>query len=60
LIDKEIAAIARNEPRRADALDALLDLRMRVLETAAFEWIAQDVSHAHRRSGSLASLMRRQ
>ena len=61
LIDKEIAEIARNDPRRADALDALLDLRMRVLETAAFEWIAQDVSdHGHRRSGSLASLMRRQ
>ena len=61
LIDHEMAEIARNEPRRADALDALLDLRMRVLETAAFEWIAQDVSdHAHRRSGSLTSLMRRQ
>jgi hypothetical protein len=32
------------ETSRADALDALLDLRMRALEAAAFEWIAQDVS----------------
>ena len=61
LIDREIAEIARCEPHRADALDALLDLRLRVLETAAFEWIEREVSnHARRRGSSRASLMRRQ
>jgi len=60
LIDGEIAEIARCEPARTDALDALLDLRLRVLETAAFEWIEREVAdHARRRGNSRASLMRR-
>ena len=50
LIDDEIVEIARCVPARPDALDALLDLRLRVLETAAFEWIEREVSdHARRR-----------
>jgi hypothetical protein len=61
LIDDEIAEIARCEPARPDALDALLDLRLRVLETAAFEWIERAVrDHAHKRASSLVSLKRRQ
>ena len=61
LIDDEIAEIARCDPARPDALDALLDLRLRVLETAAFEWIAREVrDQAHKRGSSLVSLMRRQ
>jgi hypothetical protein len=60
LIDNEIAEVARCEPPRPDALDALLDLRLRVLETAAFEWIEREVSeHARRRGTSRAPLMRR-
>ena len=61
LIDDEFAEIARCEPPRLDALDALLDLRLHVLETAAFECIEQEVrEHARRRSSSRASPMRRQ
>ena len=51
IIDHELAEIARCEPARADALDALLDLRLRVLQTAAFEWIEHEVSnHARKRA----------
>jgi len=61
LIDDEIAEIARCEPARPDALDALLDLRLRVSQTAAFEWIEREVrDHAHKRASSLVSLKRRQ
>jgi hypothetical protein len=50
LIDDEIAELARCMPARPDALDALLDLRLRVVETAAFEWIEREVGdHARRR-----------
>jgi hypothetical protein len=60
LIDDEIAEIARCDPARPDALNALLDLRLRVSETAAFEWIEREVrDHAHKRGSSLVSLMRR-
>ena len=63
IIDHEIAEVARPEPTRADALDALLDLRLRILETAAFECIECEVNDDHaargRRSGALVSLMRR-
>ena len=43
IIDEQIEEIGRRGPAPDAALDALLDLRLRVVEATAFEWIEREV-----------------
>jgi hypothetical protein len=39
IIDRALADCSRENPGRTEVLDVLLDVRLRVLELAVFDWI---------------------
>jgi hypothetical protein len=57
IIDAEIAEVVGRGPVPLAVLDALLDLRLRVVETVAFEWIEREVHD--RRAGRVRGRRRK-
>jgi hypothetical protein len=63
IIDHAITDVANTRPSASEVVDVLLDLRLRVLELAVFDWIedqdpAADGEHAPR--SGFVGLMKRQ
>jgi len=42
IIDQALSDVTKARPGRSDVVDVLLDLRLRVLELAVFDWIESD------------------
>jgi hypothetical protein len=63
IIDRALADVAQTRPVPSEVVDVLLDLRLRVLELAVFDWIeAEEFSddHTRPRRAGLVGLMKRQ
>jgi hypothetical protein len=61
IIDRAIADATHTRPVRTEVVDVLLDLRLRVLELAVFDWIESEegLSDPPKRPG-FVGLMKRQ
>jgi len=50
IIDQALSDATKARPVRSDVVDVLLDLRLRVLELAVFDWIESDEGRTDARS----------
>jgi hypothetical protein len=64
IIDRAITDVASSRPAASEVVDVLLDLRLRVLELAVFDWIESDGGVAsdgdHPKRTGFVGLTRRQ
>jgi hypothetical protein len=64
IIDRAIVDVAHNPPAAPDVIDVLLDLRLRVLELAVFDWIESEEGlpsdRGQAKTGGIVGLMKRQ
>jgi hypothetical protein len=64
IIDRAITDVANTRPATSEVVDVLLDLRLRVLEMAVFDWIESEeglpADGAHARRAGFVGLMKRQ
>jgi len=62
IIDQALSDATKARPVRSDVVDVLLDLRLRVLELAVFDWIESDegrIDDARSKRPGFVGLMKR-
>ena len=61
MIDRALAEVSKTRPVASEVVDVLLDLRLRVLEMAVFDWIESErdaTPGEHAKRGVFAGLKR--